>query len=87
LERQTKTGGRAVVLLLVRTSCYVLFVPLPPPTALRPPHRTENEACCVLKNAVVKQPSVRSLPFKTERFIAGTTVAVSPLWQKTARAH
>ena len=24
-------------------------VPLPPPTAVRPPHRTENEACCVLK--------------------------------------
>ena len=28
-------------------------VPLPPPTAVRPPHRTQNEACCVLKNAAV----------------------------------
>jgi len=44
-------------------------VPLPPPTAVRPPHRTENEACCVWKNAAVKQPSVGSLAFKTERFI------------------
>jgi len=44
-------------------------VPLPPPTAVRPPHRTENEACCVWKNAAVKQPPVSSLAFKTERFI------------------
>jgi hypothetical protein len=36
---------------------------------VRPPHSTENEACCVWKNAAVKQPSVRSLPFKTKRFI------------------
>jgi len=62
-------------------------VPLPPPTAVRPPHRTENEACCVLKNAAVKQPSVRSLPFKTERFIPVAAAAVSPLRQKTARAR
>jgi len=33
------------------------------------PHRTENEACCVWKNATVKQPPVSSLAFKTERFI------------------
>jgi len=32
-------------------------------------YRTANEARCVWKNATVKQPSVRSLPFKTERFI------------------
>jgi len=44
-------------------------VTMPPPTAVRPPHRTENEACCVWKNAAAKQPSVRSLPFKTEHFI------------------
>jgi hypothetical protein len=43
-------------------------VPLSPPTAVRPPHRTENEACYVWKNASVKQPSVRSLPFTTKRF-------------------
>jgi hypothetical protein len=45
---------------------------------VRPPHRTENEACCVWKNAAVKQPSVRSLSFKTKRFIAAVkkTVAV-----------
>jgi len=45
-------------------------VPLPPPTALRPPHRTENEACCVWKNVAVELPSVRSLPFETRRFVA-----------------
>lgn len=45
-------------------------VPLPPATAVRPPHRTQNEACCVWKTAAVKQPSVRSLPFITERFIS-----------------
>jgi hypothetical protein len=33
---------------------------------VRPPHHPENEACCVWKNAAVKQPSVRSLPFKTK---------------------
>ena len=54
-----------------RETCWSLLpcVPLPPPTAVRPPHRTENEACCVWKNAAVKQPSVGSLAFKTERFI------------------
>ena len=62
-------------------------VPLPPPTAVRPPHRTENEACCVYLNAAVKQPSVRSLPFKTERSITAAATAVSPLRQKTARAR
>jgi hypothetical protein len=29
---------------------------LPPPKAVRTPHRTENEACCVWKNAAVKTP-------------------------------
>jgi len=57
-------------------------VPLPPPTAVRPPHRTENEACCVWKNAAVKQTSVRSLPFKTERFIPAAAAAVPPRWQE-----
>ena len=61
-------------------------VPLPPPTAVWPPHHTENEACCVYLNTVVKQPSVRSIPFKTERSTPVATAAVSPLRQKTARA-
>jgi hypothetical protein len=68
-------GGRRLV--AVRLFCrswaqagMFFHVPLPPPTAVRPPHRPENEACCVWKNAAVKQPSVRSLPFKTMRFIA-----------------
>jgi len=61
-------------------------VPLPPPTSVRPPHRTENEACCVWTTAAVTRPSVRSLPFKTERFIPAAAAAVPPLRQKTARA-
>jgi len=44
-------------------------VSLPLPNAGRPPHRPENEACCVWKNSAVKQPYVRSTPFKTKRFI------------------
>ena len=40
-------------------ACMFFRVPLPPPTAVWPPHHTENEACCVWKNAV-KQPSVGS---------------------------
>jgi hypothetical protein len=44
-------------------------VPLPPPTAVRPPYRTENEGCCVWKNAMVKQPSFLPLPFKTKCFV------------------
>ena len=84
LERQTKSGGRAVVLPLVRANRCVFRVPLPPPTAVRPPHRTENEACCVWKNAAVEQSSVSSFPFKTKRFIPAVkkTVAVP-----TARAR
>jgi len=35
--------------------------PLPLPTAVQPPHCTENEACCVCKNAAVKN----SLRWKT----------------------
>ena len=70
---------RLVAVRLFCRSCAqaVMFfrVPLPPPTAVRPPHRTENEACCVWKNAAVKRPSVRSLPFKTERFIPAAAVA------------
>jgi len=54
-----------------------LRVPLPLPTAVRPPHRTENEACCVWKNAAVKQPPVSSLAFKAERFIPAVK---TPLW-------
>jgi len=57
-------------------------VPLPPPTAVRSPHCTENEARCVWKNAAVKQLSVRWFPFKTERFIPAAAAAVSPLRQK-----
>jgi len=38
-------------------------VPLSLSTAVWPPHCTENEACCVYLNAVVKQPSMRSLPY------------------------
>jgi hypothetical protein len=48
----------------------IFHVPLPLPTAVRPPHHTENEAHFVWKNTAVKQQSVRSLPFKTESFIA-----------------
>jgi hypothetical protein len=43
---------------------------LPPTTAERPPHRPENEACCVWKNVAVKQPSMLSFLFKTTRFIS-----------------
>ena len=50
-------------------ACMFFRVPLLPTTAVRPPHRTENEACCVWKNPAVKQPSVGWLAFKTERFI------------------
>ena len=57
LERQRKSGGRAVVLPLVRASMF-LCVPLPPPTAVRPAQRTENEACCVWKDAAV--PTARA---------------------------
>ena len=55
-------------------------VPLPPPTAVRPPHRTENEACCVYLNAAVKQPSVRSRPQQN-------VTLQRPLRQKTALAR
>jgi len=87
LERQTKTGGRAVVLPLVRVSRFVPLCYIATANRVRPPHRTENEACCVWKSAAVKQPSVRSLPFKTECFNPTTDAAVSPLRQKTARAR
>jgi len=52
-------------------------------------HRTAQkmEACCVWKNAAVKQPSVRSLLFKTERFIPAAATAVSHMRQKSARAR
>jgi len=33
-------------------------------------HHPGSEACCVWKNAAVKQLSVRSLPFKTKHFIS-----------------
>jgi len=82
---------RPVAVRLFRRSCAqagkFTHVPLPPPTAVRPPHRTENEACCVYLNAEVKQPSVRSLPFKTELSIPAAAAAVSPLRRKTARAR
>jgi len=54
-------------------------VPLPPPTAVRSPHRTENEACCVWKNAAVKELSVRLLLFKTKRSISRKNTAVVPI--------
>ena len=42
---------RLVTVRLFCRSCaqagIFLRVPLPPPTAVRPPHRTENAACCV----------------------------------------
>jgi hypothetical protein len=38
-------------------------------------HRTENEAYCVWTYAAVKQPSVRSLPFETERFTPASAAA------------
>jgi len=52
-------------------------VPLPSPTSVRPPHRTENLKFCVWKNAAVKQQSVRSLPFKTKCFIPALKKAVA----------
>ena len=61
-------------------------VPLPPPTAVRLPHRPENETCCVWKNAAVKQPSVRSLPFETKRFIAAVKKKKPPRFQPLVRA-
>ena len=83
MERQTR---RPVAVRLFCRSCaqagMFFRVPLPPPTAVRPPHRTENEARCVFKNAAVKQPSVLSLPFRTERFIPSAAAAVLPLRQK-----
>jgi hypothetical protein len=60
----------------------ILCVTLSPPTAVRPAHRAENDACCVWKNAAVKQMTLRSLPFKTERFIPAAAAAVSPLRKK-----
>jgi len=48
----------------------LFHVTLPLPATVWPPHHPENEACCVWKNTAVKQLSVRSLPFKTKRFIA-----------------
>ena len=70
---------RPVALRLFCRSCaqagMFFRVPLPPPTAVRPPHRTENESRCVYLNAAVKQPSVRSLPFKTERSIPAAAAA------------
>ena len=86
-ERQKKTGGRAVVLPLVRVSRFVPLCYIATATRVRQPHRTENEACSVWKSAAVKQLSVRSLPFKTECFNPTTGAAVSPLRQKTARAR
>ena len=84
-------GRRSVAVRLFCRSCAragtFCRVALPPPTAVRPPHRTENEACCVYLNAAVKQPSVRSLPFKTERSIPAAAAAVSPQRQKTVRAR
>jgi hypothetical protein len=72
------SGNRKLVVL--RLFCHswaqagMFFrVPLPPPSALRPPQHPENEACCVWKNAGVKQKSVFSLPFKTKHFIAAVT--------------
>jgi len=62
---------------------HVLLCSIVPPTAVRPPHRPENEACCIWKNAAVKQPSVRSLPIKTKRFIATVKKSAAVL---TARA-
>ena len=50
-------------------------VPLPLPTAGCPRHRPENEARCVWKNSAVKQPYVRSTPFKTKHFIEAITKA------------
>ena len=82
LEWQTKTGGRAVVLPLVRVSRFVPLCYIATANRVRPPHRTENEACCVWRSAAVKQPSVRSLLFKIECFNPTTDAAVSPLRQK-----
>jgi len=42
-------------------------VPLPPPTAVWPPHR--KWSMLRLESAAVKQPPVSSLAFKTEHFI------------------
>jgi hypothetical protein len=69
LERHTKTGGDAVVLPLVRASRCVLlcYIVTANRCAVTAPRR--KEACCVWKNAAVKEPPVLSLPFKMGRFI------------------
>ena len=54
-------------------------VPLPPPTAVRPPHRTGKEACCIYLNTAVKQPSVCSLPFKNRKFHSSGRCGKKPL--------
>ena len=54
-------------------------VPLTPPTAERSPLCPEKEAYCVWQNAAVKQPSVRSLPFKSKRFTAAVKKKKNPL--------
>jgi len=82
---------RLVVVRLIYRSCaqagMFFRVPLSPPTAVRPPHLTENEAGCVWKNAAVKQSPVSSLPFKTEGFFPAAAVAVSPLRQRKKPAR
>jgi len=74
---------RLVAVQLFCRSCaqagLFIRVPLPPPTAVRPPHCSGNEECCVYLNAAVEQPSVRSVPFKTERSIPAAAAAASPL--------
>jgi len=67
-------------LVAVRLFCHLcaqtgMFTRVPLPTAVRPPHHMENEACCVYLNAAVKQPSMRLLPFKTERSIPAAAAA------------
>jgi hypothetical protein len=70
LERQTKTSGRAVFAARVRKQARSLcYIATTNPCAATAPHRTENKARCVWKNAAVEQRSKRTLPFKTERFI------------------
>jgi len=81
-------GRQPVAMWLVWRSCaqagMFFRVPLPWPTAVQQPHRTENETYCVWKNAAVKQQSVRSLPFKTQCVIPVAAGAVSPLQLKTS---
>jgi hypothetical protein len=85
LGRQTNTGGRAVVLPLVRAELFslVFHCHRQPLYGHRTAQKLKQDASG--KKAAVKQPSVRSLTFKTKLFIA--TVKKKTAAVPTARAR